>query len=152
MGKAVANISRGVLSKSPPKKPGYLEKPDDAAMLAYAKENGLFIEDYKSLFEDKWPLKGIESEVYIENDGKHVIKINNGIYNENWAEFIERIEAHNAYFPSTRYDFIGFTMRDGKLAIVVRQPYKDNLTKPNRPQLKEELEKRGFKNDKTNTI
>ena len=143
--KKAACIAKAVRKTSDEIEKGYIgNKVDSSAIEAYAKANGLWIEDYKPLYENEKPVAGVESVVYMSDDGKHVIKINNGIQHGSWEDFFYRIITHNAYFPETRYDLIGYTKRDEKLAVILKQPFIKIKRGATLPEIKEDLEVFGF--------
>jgi hypothetical protein len=140
--KTISDITRRVLEKKTLS--GLLNKPGHQEIEKLAKDNGFFYPSFNFISKGRTPKKGIESLVYVDDSGKNVIKINNGIYNTDWADFFNRIMAHNIYFPETSYEFLGFTKRDGRLAAILRQPLV-NIKKGASPaEVKEEIQKRGF--------
>ncbi len=141
--KAIANISRRAIEK---KAVGtLLTKADAKDIKSFAEENGFFYPSYEDIAKNRKPLKpGVESLVYVDADGRSVIKINNGIYNETWGDFFNRIAAHNIYFPETQYEFLGFTERDGRLAVIVKQPLVDTQKGATPNEVKADLAKRGL--------
>ncbi len=141
--KAIANISRRAIEK---KAVGTLmTKADAKDIKSFAEENGFFYPSYEDIAKNRKPLKpGVESLVYVDTDGRSVIKINNGIYNETWGDFFNRIAAHNIYFPETQYEFLGFTERDGRLAVIVKQPLVDTQKGATPNEVKADLAKRGL--------
>lgn len=68
---------------------------------------------------------GMESHVYLAEDGKHVIKfINYLILSETPAEFLDnRIALHNFLFVETKYELLGFAENNDGFAFVVKQPF-----------------------------
>jgi hypothetical protein len=142
--KAISDITRRVLEKKAIGSGSLLNKPGSKEIEAFAKENGFFYPSFTEISKGKTPKKGMESIVYMDESGKNVIKINNGYYNTDWADFFNRIMAHNIYFPETSYDFLGFTKRDGRLAVILKQPLVTIARGAKANEVKEEVEKRGL--------
>ena len=140
--KTISDITRRVLEKKTLS--GLLNKPGHQEIEKLAKDNGFFYPSFDFISKGRTPKKGIESLVYVDDSGKNVIKINNGIYNTDWADFFNRIMAHNIYFPETSYEFLGFTKRDGRLAAILRQPLVNIKRGASPAEVKEEIQKRGF--------
>jgi hypothetical protein len=67
--------------------------------------------------------RGGESQVYLAANGLNVIKVNDGVYYATWAEYFNSLILHNLLFPNTTYALLGFTERDGKLNVVLSQPF-----------------------------
>ncbi|WP_262885418.1 hypothetical protein [Foetidibacter luteolus] len=65
---------------------------------------------------------GTEQRVY-SLDGYHVIKLNDSIFYAFWLDYFNSLIIHNYFFPSTRYDFLGFKAINGKLFAVVKQVF-----------------------------
>jgi hypothetical protein len=99
---------------------------------------------------------GAESHVYLDKNGKHVIKVTNYlVMNETPQDFLDnKISLHNHLFPDTSYELIGFTENEDGFAFVVRQPFVEGemilnesnpeLTDRMRKLLIAEMQKMGF--------
>lgn len=112
----------------------------------YAKENNLWI-DQKEI--EKWERLGggEEASVYPSKTG-YVKKIYDyKLFSFSPLEFIDnRISLHNFLFKETAYELIGFTKnKDRGFQFVVEQPYIDLSENTPVKNVKEEMEKRGFK-------
>lgn len=105
----------------------------------------MWIKSYIKEYGGEPDTSGVEAIVYLGNDGKNVFKINNGVHHPNWLDFFIRLVAHNTYFPETKYVLIGFTCRDGKLAVVLKQPLIEIERGANPNEIKLDLERLGFK-------
>jgi hypothetical protein len=68
---------------------------------------------------------GMESHIYLEQDGKHVIKVMNYFVMDELPEnyLDNRISLHNYLFEDTKYELFGFTENEDGFAFIVRQPY-----------------------------
>ena len=67
--------------------------------------------------------RGGEARVYLHEDNRHVIKLNDAVYYATWLEFLNSILLHNLFFPSTIYELVGFAKENGTLLAVLEQPY-----------------------------
>jgi 8-oxo-dGTP pyrophosphatase MutT (NUDIX family) len=111
----------------------------------YAKDNGLWVEN--STIEKDWKFidNGEEAKVY--DDGDYVKKVYDyRMMSLSPLEFIDnRISLHNFMFPGTSYELTGFTKTKKGLSFILKQPYIRNYSKTPIENIKEEMEKRGFK-------
>lgn len=147
--------------------PEYLWGPKGAEVLEqsskelrkWAKEQGAYITPAqlnKAVEKSKlarFP-SGNESDVYLGSEGRYVYKVSNaGIrFNfkdkaNNWRRFFQRLVAHNILFDDSRYDVLGFTEKDGGLAIILRQPAVEMVRGLNIDEVYAELEPDGFTQD-----
>jgi hypothetical protein len=67
--------------------------------------------------------RGGESQVYLDIESSHVIKINDAVYYATWLENFNSLVLHNLIFKDTAYTFIGFIDLDNVLYAIVRQPF-----------------------------
>lgn len=82
-------------------------KVDDKAIYDYAKEKGLWINDFNELGERF--SGGTEHDIRINKETQKLYKKNN-LSNYNTIDrFLEKIKLHNEIFPNTPYKFEGFT-------------------------------------------
>jgi hypothetical protein len=89
----------------------------------YAKENDIYLSSSEQ-FQHGTPEVGEESAVFLQEDGKSVVKLT--IPNPNleitWYDLFDNHLAQGLLFPHLSYSFIGFTERTGgKLAAVFSQ-------------------------------
>lgn len=93
------------------------------ALRKYAIENHCWVADISALGE--FVDRGSENEVYLAFDLKTVYKLNDFRYaDDNLNSFFERIQAHNHYFPESKYDLIGFALnQSGKVCAILVQPF-----------------------------
>lgn len=139
------NIAKAVQASGIEIKESYIEpKADDDALIAYARECGKWVENYKDIYGKQAHASGVESEVYLSQNGIDVIKINSGCYHKTWLEFFTRIKTHNRYFPDTAYTIEGYTKREDRLAIILKQPKIDIVRSATIEEVKDDLEKQGF--------
>lgn len=117
----------GIKGTNMPEKGSFAKSRFLTAIEKIAREEDFWIEDLASLVGEKFP-GGQESEVFATNDRKDVIKLNRFSFIGNnllgVVTFIERINTHNALFPTDSYEIVGFS-RDSQnnTCIVLKQPY-----------------------------
>ena len=98
-----------------------LKKEQAGFLKAYAEKEGIW---YTSLPENCLYLtRGGEAEVYLADDNKHVIKVNDGVYYATWIEFFNSIAIHNLLFPNTAYHLLGFMENEGNFSAILCQQY-----------------------------
>ncbi|MEP7377795.1 MAG: hypothetical protein ABI675_30625 [Chitinophagaceae bacterium] len=73
--------------------------------------------------EQTFLTRGGEARVYLHDDNRHVIKLNDSVYYATWLEFLNSILLHNLVFPNTAYELIGFTKEGETLIAVLKQPF-----------------------------
>jgi hypothetical protein len=85
----------------------------------HAQKEALWLESLPS--GSKYLTEGGESKVYLSEDGRNVIKINDAGYYATWTEYFNSLLLHNLLFSNTVYSLLGFTELDEKLCAVVQQ-------------------------------
>jgi hypothetical protein len=76
----------------------------------YSYQHDLWVTDIPS--EDRFLTRGGEARIYLDNDGKNVIKVNDAVYYATWLEFFNSILLHNLIFPNTAYTLMGLILED----------------------------------------
>ena len=116
----------------------YAERPYDHAEKPYA-------EIFGALFE-----RGSEARLYTHYDGV-VIKAIELNYSANPLDFLDRISLHNHLFPSTHYELIGFGKNEeGNFVSIIKQPYVKAERTATIEEIRDELEKYGFRHRRRN--
>lgn len=87
----------------------------------HAKNENLWLESLPLGIE--YLAEGGESKVYLTQDGRHVIKVNDAGYYATWTEYFNNLLLHNLLFFNTAYTLLGFTELDQKLSAVVQQQF-----------------------------
>lgn len=91
--------------------------------------------------------EGTEHRVYLQNDGRNVIKLNSSYFYNSWEDYFDNLLLHNYFFPDTAYKLIGFTEENGKLFSVVKQPFVKITNEPtDLKKVKKFLSDNGFIN------
>ena len=124
----------------------------EGRLTKYAQESGCWFdlkEDIKGNF--KYLGSGAESDVYLDNDGKHVLKVvNYRAFSETPLDFLNnRISVHNTIFPGTAYELVGFTysheIDEEGFYFITRQDFIDSKKpRPTQEEIDEYMERRGF--------
>ncbi|MDR0972533.1 MAG: hypothetical protein LBM61_00930, partial [Prevotellaceae bacterium] len=112
-----------------------------------ARQNGTWIEDIHSIVSK--PLsRGNENEVYLSDDGKNVVKVNNLLLIDDehrMDNFIDRLAAHNELFSDVPYRIIGFAENSvGEVGIVLEQPYLQDAVPATYNEIASFLRSQGF--------
>ena len=94
--------------------------------------------------------KGGEAKVFLENNGKNVLKINTGIYYNTWLDFLNSILIHNLLFKDAYYSLTGFIEIENELNAVLQQPFILSNESTNLTNVKNYLEFNGFINTRRN--
>ena len=124
----------------------------EKALAEYARERGCLFRLDSIRQNLKYLDKGGESEVYLDTDGKHVIKVTSYFMSDTPLEFlINRITLHNAVFPDTAYELVGFCYSHGEngteLCFITRQPFIEG-GEPAPEEIYEYMECRGYRRAK----
>ncbi len=145
---SAAYITRAAIPAGVDVKGEYIgEKADGKALEDWAKDNGIWHDDFatENGIHKEENLAGVESQVYTKDgDDTHLYKVNNGIHHGTWNDFMNRLAAHNKYFPETAYELYGFTNRDGQLAPILRQARIPIARQAAIEEIKADLEKSGL--------
>jgi hypothetical protein len=102
---------------------------ENKAALQYAKDNDLWIDDLYSLGKHL-PGAGVENTLAIDSKGEYIFKSNNLMLNEgSVTKLLDRTQAHNAIYPETAYELVGFTGIDNgsskapTVQVIIKQKY-----------------------------
>jgi len=86
---------------------------------SHVKKEGLWLESLPSGCQ--YLTEGGESKVYLTEDGRSVIKVNDAGYYATWTEYFNSILLHNIIFPDTAYSLLGFLEVDQQLFATIQQ-------------------------------
>lgn len=108
-------------------------------------ELGLWI-PYSEVLKLGMPFpSGIENEVYFDETSHTVVKINNLITSQSISRLFRRLLMHNAIFPQTKYELVGFTgFGNGSVYPILRQDYVTNATYATHGEILDYMEALGF--------
>jgi hypothetical protein len=90
-------------------------------LIEYCSQHNLWAIDLPG--KERFLARGGEALVYLHNDQRHVIKVNDGVYYATWLEFFNSLLLHNLIFPNTAYELIGFLTEGDALLAVLKQPF-----------------------------
>ncbi len=88
--------------------------------------------------------EGAEQRVYLQHNGRQVIKLNDAVFYENWQDYFVSLLIHNLLFPATAYELLGFHTDNGTLYAVVQQPFIISTEPVDLDWLRVFLENNGF--------
>jgi len=57
--------------------------------------------------ESRFIARGAEQRVYLAEDARYVIKLNDSIFYEHWLDYFHNLLIHDFLFPQTAYELIG---------------------------------------------
>ena len=78
-----------------------IKKKQAQRLEQFCTEYGLWLRQLPT--EDNFLTRGGEARVYLHNDNRHVIKLNDAVYYATWLEFLNSVLLHNLFFPNTVY-------------------------------------------------
>lgn len=84
------------------------------------------------------------------NEGKSVIKLNDGIYYQSWFDYFRNLLLNNYFFPDTAYDLLGFCKDNHVLYAVVEQSFIKATEPTDLHKVKEFMMGNGFENVRNN--
>lgn len=96
-----------------------VKKEQELSLRNYATTHQLWV----THIPEQYLTRGGESQIYLDTDSTHVVKINDAIYYATWLEYFNSLVLHNLIFKDTAYTFIGFIDLNSVLHTVVRQPF-----------------------------
>lgn len=100
--------------------------------------------------ESRFIARGAEQRVYLAEDVRYVIKLNDSIFYEQWLDYFHNLLIHNFLFPQTAYELIGFHSETEVLYAVVKQPFIEITEPTDTAAVKEFLLVNGFELKKNN--
>ena len=110
----------------------------------YAKENGIWIPMEETFSWNPMP-SGNENDVYLNTSDGYVYKVNNLMNSKGILPLFDRIKLHNQIFPSSRYEFVGFTGFDGRSVYpIFRQAYVHESTNATPEEIDTYMKSLGF--------
>jgi hypothetical protein len=98
-----------------------IKKEQEIFLEKHCNSNNLWVIDFPG--ESQYLTRGGEARVFLDNDNKSVIKLNDAIYYATWLEFFNSLVLHNLIFINTTYHLLGFVKENNVLNAVLKQPY-----------------------------
>lgn len=105
---------------------------------------------FAAIDEGRFIARGFEQRVYLAEDVRYVIKLNDSVFYEYWLDYFYNLLVHNFLFPQTAYELIGFYKEGKALHAVVKQPFIETTEPTNTDSIKEFLFANGFQLKKNN--
>ena len=130
-------------------------KEQEKILIKYAKEGGCWfcIHDLRKIW-NLLPYSGAESVVYSDEHGEYIFKVMSYFMSDTPFEFLaNRISLHNAVFPSTAYELLGFCFdvrEDGEEFCFITKQLFIECEEPTQEEIDQYMGWRGFK--KSNNI
>ncbi|TAG54040.1 MAG: hypothetical protein EAZ29_04970, partial [Runella slithyformis] len=78
---------------------------------------------FKKIKQENYIGEGAEQKVYLEDNGKYVLKINDAVFYASWTDYFINLLIHNLLFPATAYQLLGFYQLETAFYAVVKQPF-----------------------------
>jgi hypothetical protein len=144
--KLCASYSTSTTVKKDFESKSIIKKEQERSLQELATQNDYWVKEFPN--EESYLTEGGEAKVYLHEDKKSVIKINDGIYYATWLEYFNSLVIHNLLFPATAYTVLGFTMLNDALHIVLKQPFITSDSTADLNAIKELLTFNGFRNTK----
>ncbi len=123
-----------------------IKKEQATVLEKYCDQHNLWVKDLPG--EDRYLTRGGEARVYLDTDGKTVVKLNDAVYYATWLEFFNSILLHNLIFENTAYTLEGFVKEDNVLYAVLKQPFITSDAQVDLEDIKKLLAYNNFKNTK----
>lgn len=79
--------------------------------------------------ENRFIARGAEQKVYLDEDTRYVVKLNDSVFYAYWLDYFYSLLLHNFFFPATAYRLKGFYKEADVLFAVVQQPFIE-ITEP----------------------
>ena len=105
---------------------------------------------FATVDESRFIARGFEQRVYLAEDVRYVIKLNDSVFYEYWLDYFYNVLIHNFLFPQTAYELIGFYKEKDILHAVVKQPFIEITEPTDTNSVKEFLLANGFQLKKNN--
>lgn len=145
---ALFYLREGQTASGKIEKSEFVRKEDEVkSLITFASQYHLW---YSAIPKEAYIGEGAEQKVYLHEDGKSVIKINDTIFYLSWADYFISLLIHNFLFPNTAYQLLGFYQEGNTLYSVVKQPFIESTEPTDLSALKSFLENNGFKHKKNN--
>ena len=112
----------------------------------FASWNGYWVRDLPP--DELYLTEGGEAKVYLHPDGRHVVKLNDGVYYATWLEYFNSVVIHNLLFPATAYTFLGFVAATDAFLVMMQQPYISSDATADLVAIQQLLSHNGFRNTK----
>ena len=119
-----------------------VKKEQELVLRKYATDHQLWI----TQLPKHYLTRGGESQVYLDDENTHVVKINDAVYYATWLEYFNSLLLHNLIFSDTAYTVLGLINVEHDLYAVVRQPFIIADGQAELEDIRDFLEFNGFQN------
>ena len=125
-----------------------IKKEQELFIEAYCDTHGFWLQHPPA--ENRYLTRGGEARIYLDNDNRHVIKLNDAVYYATWLEFLNSILLHNLIFTNTSYRLLGFLKQDDSLYAALEQVFVIASAQAELSDIKKFLEFNEFENSRRN--
>ena len=125
----------------------FVKSEETAQLINWIGRNNLWI---TTIDESRFLARGFEQRVYLADDVRYVIKLNDSVFYEYWLDYFYNLLIHNFLFPQTSYELIGFYREGTILHAVVKQFFIEISSPTDTNSVKEFLAANGFQLKKNN--
>ncbi len=125
----------------------FFKNEEAAGLIDWVNKNNLWVD---AIDERRFLARGFEQRVYLAEDVRYVIKLNDSVFYEYWLDYFYSLIIHNFLFHPTSYELIGFHMEEKVLHAVVKQPFVEISSPTDTDSVREFLEANGFQLKKNN--
>ena len=116
-------------------------------LIEWVQQNNLW---YNRIDASRFIVRGAEQRVYLFEDTRFVLKLNDSIFYACWLDYFHSLSIHNFLFPQTAYELIGFCLENEQLYAAVKQPFVEITEPTNLEAAREFLQENGFQLKKNN--
>jgi hypothetical protein len=143
----LSNLNRGKSTSTKLEKSEFGKREEEEILIPLINKLGIWNNLCNS---ENYLSEGAEQKVHLDRDGRHVLKINTGVFYVNWSDYFHSLLLHNYFFPATAYELLGFVEDEEQLCAVVKQPYVKATETTDLELVKEFLISNGFENQRYN--
>ena len=97
------NLDRGKSTSTKLKKSEFSKREEEEILMPLINELGVWNDLCQT---ENYLSEGAEQKVYLDTNGRHVLKINAGIFYANWSDYFHSLLLHNYFFPATTYELL----------------------------------------------
>lgn len=120
---------------------------EERALIEFANEHAIWVKE--EVFGN-FITEGAEQRVYYHSPNDFVLKKADAIFYSSWLDYFNNLLLHNAFFPNTAYELLGFMVDHERIFSIVKQQFIISNEQTNLSNVKLFLEANGFKQKKNN--
>ncbi len=95
-----------------------IKEEQSKSLKQFISENNLWVKHLPNT--DRYLSEGGEVKIYLDNDNRNVIKLNDAVYYSTWLDFFNSILIHNLLFEETAYELLGFVENNDALQAILK--------------------------------